>query len=170
MARHPESRNTNALCSAVNVVYNGTVTAPRSRDAMSAIGHSGRFSLRMPTRSPGRIPQPCRARAVRATLRPNPRDEMGSHCPPSRWSMILSRLRSTAAKKMSFRVEMLIVSLGPGPVGARAGATKTPNKLYCFAHPSAMRGITPVVPFGFTLKPREGYPRGTPSGRSSKCK
>ena len=112
MARHAESLSTKAVCSAVRVVYRGTVTAPSRRLAISAIGHSGRFSLRIAMRSPGRIPHAWSARAVRATLRPNSRDVIGSHFPASRYSNMRSRLRSTAAKKMSFSVVMLIASFG----------------------------------------------------------
>src|ERR1700722_20140683 len=79
---------------------------------MSAMGHSGRFSLRMAMRSPAPIPDECRAWAVLATPSPNLPDVTGSHFPPSRYSIMRSRLRSTAAKKMSFRVAMLIAFYG----------------------------------------------------------
>src|ERR1700722_12087679 len=82
--------------------------APSSRIAKSAVDHSGRFSLRIATRSPLRTPNFCNARTVPATLLRSWDDEIGRHSPSSRWSIARSRLRSMAAKKTSFRVERLM--------------------------------------------------------------
>src|SRR5271165_2493570 len=104
---------------------------------MSAMGHSGRFSLRMAMRSPVWMPQACSACAVRATLRPNSRDETGSHLPASRYSMMRSRSRATAAKKMSLRVVMLGMLIASFMAHSQARFSNWPREtasteLYCF--------------------------------------
>src|SRR5579864_5723765 len=84
----------------------------------------------MAMRSPERIPHECSVRAVLETLRPKSRDVTGSHLPASRYSNMRSRLRSTAAKKMSFSVAMLIVFSGPESMPGMRNWLRT--KLYCF--------------------------------------
>src|ERR1039458_6411268 len=78
--------------------------------AKSAMDHSGRFSLRMAMRSPAWMPHSCKAWAVRATLRWKSDEEMGSHFPCWRCSMMRSRLRSAAEKKPSFSVARLMAA------------------------------------------------------------
>src|SRR6202140_551042 len=87
----------------------------------------------MAMRSPGRTPHECNARAVLATLRPNSWDVTGTHFPDSRYSIMRSRLRSTAAKKMSFRVAMLIASFGSLCGGLAHLRKRLRTELYCFA-------------------------------------
>src|SRR5882672_2013480 len=86
----------------------GTVTAPKLRMAKSVIVHSGRFSPRMATRSPLRIPQDSSARASPTTLRYSSEDEIGAQPRTFRCSMTRSRGRPQTVSKMSFRVWRLI--------------------------------------------------------------
>src|ERR1039457_6087838 len=121
------------------------------------MGHSGRFSLTMAMRSPGRSPQVCSARAVLATFLPNSRDVIGSHFPASRYSMMRSRLRSTAAKKMSFRVAMLIASFGvPAAEPHFVFATGSEQNSTVLSLLSAMLTLTLLGTSRFTARPRQG--------------
>ena len=108
MIRIPESFRTNAVWSAVCVEYIGTVTAPRASAAKSVIVHSGRFSLRIPTRSPFRIPQAARARDKRTTRRCNSAAEIARHPDPSFCIMTRARLLWLTLSRISFSVRMLI--------------------------------------------------------------
>src|SRR5271166_1460717 len=91
----------------------GTSTAPGSMLAKSATAHSGRFSLRMATRSPGPTPQARSDRAVPITCWYSSREEMESHCDPCLYSMTRSRSRSTSEKKISLIVRFTASPLTP---------------------------------------------------------
>ena len=112
ISRAPASPSKWPTCSEVSVVYTGTSTAPSSRQAKSAICHSGRFSLRIATRSPLRMPRCFKALATASTCCRNSRDEISTQR-PSRFTLIIrGRSRSTALKKISFRVSSFIQASG----------------------------------------------------------
>src|SRR5579859_2422129 len=70
---------------------------------------------------------------MRATASPNSRDEIGRHFPASRCNSMRSRLRSTAVKKMSFSVAMLMRLSSPGPRASSHQRQRLRTELYCFA-------------------------------------
>src|ERR1700732_1172924 len=90
----------------------GTVTAPISREAKSSIVHSGRFSLRMATRSPLLTPHLSITPDTAMTRSRSVREEIGTHSSPSRCNMTLSCWRSTTARKTSLSVRRLIAKEG----------------------------------------------------------
>src|ERR1022692_4236757 len=81
---------------------------PSNSVAKSVTAHSGRFSLRITTRSPLLIPQDCICLAVAKTQRCNWAEVMGCHAPLFRVSIARSSLRLTTVKKTSLSVRMFI--------------------------------------------------------------
>src|ERR1035441_2808854 len=82
---------------------------PPSRSvAKSVTAHSGRFSLRITTRSPLPTPHACSWRAVAVTQRCNCSAVIGFHTPFSRRSIVRSCLRLATVKKTSFSVRIFI--------------------------------------------------------------
>src|SRR5438105_15196169 len=78
--------------------------APSNKQAKSAIAHSGRFSLKIATRSPRFKPHPSSARLTPTTCLYKSREDRDAHCAVVFRIITRDSSRSTTEKKMSLSV------------------------------------------------------------------
>src|SRR5450759_1222705 len=125
----PELRSTSATSGSELVVYRPTLTAPMPWMARSAKSHSGRFSLRMATRSPGSTPRPRRPHATLAARVAYSCQESSSQRPRRLTRIAASRGRAAAcASSIAGRVAGVAPDGGTVAVSTAAVMARTSRR------------------------------------------